>query len=80
MWDHLPVQSLIDFQRTAGLNDWAIRREGFVSDPTNDRLYGQPCPRHERDPFAPGRCWKCGAKMRLPAMRGNGHINGRTRG
>jgi hypothetical protein len=42
---------------------------GFVSDPTSKR-YGEPCKRHERDLFSPGRCWKCGAKMRLPAMRG----------
>lgn len=42
---------------------------GYVSDPSSKR-YGEPCPKHERDKFNPMRCWKCGAKMRGPAMRG----------
>jgi hypothetical protein len=46
-------------------------RPGIVSDPTSNR-YGSPCAKHERDPFNPMRCWKCGATMRAPAMRGGG--------
>lgn len=47
-----------------------VTRPGVVSDPHSDR-YGSPCAKHERDKFAPHKCWKCGATMRAPAMRGS---------